>query len=106
VPQPEKLGADAPLAIAAVREDKSGARPRVIVEVTAPAGAEVDLFAEGPNPEWALPLPEQRQAAQPDRREFAFDVDGLPPDTKADGAELTLTLVGPKRAIAVKTHLD
>jgi hypothetical protein len=74
--------------------------------VTAPAGTKVALFAEGPTPDWALPLPDQQPTTKPGRREFAFALDGLPPDAKSHGAELTLTLASPARAIVVKTHLD
>ena len=48
VPRPAKLGAHAPLAIDAIRRDDSGPRPRIIVEVTAPAAGKIDLLAEGP----------------------------------------------------------
>lgn len=106
VPQPAALGAPGALAVRAVQRDNGGPRPRIAVDVVAPPTAAVDLFAEGPTPDWALPLPEREAAPAPGLIRFSFDLDGLPPGTAADGAELTLTLVAPPRAIEVKSHLD
>jgi len=39
-------------------------------------------------------------------RQFSFDLDGLPPDAKAQGAALTITAVSHDDAIEVLTHLD
>ena len=58
VPQPRALGADAALAVKTVTREDGGKLPRILVDVAAPAGAKVDLFAEGPAPDWALPVPE------------------------------------------------
>jgi DsbC/DsbD-like thiol-disulfide interchange protein len=93
------------LAILAVHRQPGGAHDRVVVDVAAPAGATVDLFAEGPNPDWSLPLPEQT-GIQGNVRQFSFDLDGLPPDAQAEGATLTLTAVSGDDAIEVAAHLD
>jgi len=88
--------------------DASG-HGRVIVEVAAPANAPVNLFVEGPTPDWALPLPELRDpeaGGTSAMRRFTFDLDGLPPGAHAKGALLTLTAVSPGDAIEVKTRLD
>lgn len=98
-------GQVAGLAILAVRRQPGDAHDRVIVDVAAPAGKPVNLFAEGPNPDWALPLPEQT-AVHGTVRQFAFDLDGLPPDAHAEGAMLTLTAVSEDDAIEVTAHLD
>jgi hypothetical protein len=76
-----------------------------LVDVAAPAGAAIDLFVEGPTPDWSLPLPEQT-GANGAIRQFVFDLEGLPPDAKADGAALRLTAVTSDDAIEVTTHLD
>jgi hypothetical protein len=78
-----------------------------VVEVTAPQDAPVELFVEGPTPDWALPLPETEKSAsgEPVRR-FSFALDGLPPGAQANGAMLTLTAVSPADAIEVKARLD
>jgi DsbC/DsbD-like thiol-disulfide interchange protein len=94
------------LAILSVHREPGGAHDRVVVEVAAPAGAAVDLFAEGPTPDWALPLPETKGSISGPTRLFTFDLDGLPPDAKAQGAMLTLTAVSDSDAIEVPARLD
>jgi DsbC/DsbD-like thiol-disulfide interchange protein len=93
------------LAIRSAHREEAGAHKQVVVEVAAPAGAPVDLFAEGPSPNWALPLPEPSAGGTGTRR-FTFDLDGLPPGAHADGATLTLTATSPDGAIEVPVHLD
>ncbi len=64
----------------------ASAHQRVVVDVAAPAGAPVDLFVEGPTPDWSLPLPEPEPSAAGNdgaTRRFTFDLDGLPPGAKA-----------------------
>jgi len=105
VPRPGKLGENSALAIRAVQRDPDG---RVVVDLVVPkdADAQTDLFAEGPTPEWALPLPEPVPEAPPGIRRFAFALDGLPPGAKAAGAVLTLTAVAGESAIEVVYRLD
>jgi len=93
------------LAILTVHRQPGDAHDRVVVDVAAPTGAAVNLFAEGPTSDWALPLPEQT-ATHGKVREFTFDLDGLPPDAHAQGATLTLTAVSEDDAIEVTAHLD
>jgi DsbC/DsbD-like thiol-disulfide interchange protein len=106
VPKKAALGEDAPLAIRAVRREKGGAHDKVIVDVAAPAGADVALLAEGPAPDWALPVPTAVEGAPAGMRRFAFDLDGAPPGAKYDGAAITLTAVAGEHAIEVTTRLD
>ncbi len=106
VPRHVALGEPAPLAIKAVRREAGPKLPRVAVDVSAPGDTAVDLFAEGPTPEWALPLPAPASGGPAGVRRFAFDLDGIPPGASASGAMLTLTLVSPKAAIEVTTRLD
>jgi DsbC/DsbD-like thiol-disulfide interchange protein len=94
-----------PLAILGLHRQPGDAHDRVIVDVEAPAGVPVNLFVEGPTPDWALPLPQQ-SAADGAVRHFEFDLEGLPPDAKAEGAALTLTAVSGDDAIEVTAHLD
>lgn len=94
------------LAILSVHREPGGAHDRVVVEVSAPAGAPVDLFAEGPTPDWSLPLPEVTGSSNGPTRRFTFDLDGLPPDAKAEGATLTLTAVSSDDAIEVPVRLN
>jgi DsbC/DsbD-like thiol-disulfide interchange protein len=106
VPKPTALAATGPLALWGVRRENSGSRQRVIIEVTAPDGAEVDLFAEGPTPQWSFPLPEPVESGPGGTRRFAFDVDGVPPGSNIAGAQIRLTLIAGEDAIEVTSHLD
>jgi DsbC/DsbD-like thiol-disulfide interchange protein len=84
-----------------------GAKPTVTVDLGAPAGKPVELFVEGPTPQWALPIPKPAQSAPPGRAQFSFELDGLPPgvDPKSP-TDLIFTVVTGDRAVEVKTHLD
>jgi len=101
VPRRAAVGAPAAPTITAVRQEATG---RVVVDVTS-AGASVDLFAEGPTPEWALPLPEPVAGAPPGTWRFSFALDGLPAGATAAGAELTLTAVTADAAVEVPYRL-
>jgi len=100
-PKPARIGDAAPFGIAAVRREPGNPHPRIVVEVTAPMAAALDLFAEGPTADWALPLPEPIPGAPPGRRWFAFDLDGVPPGVDATGARLRFTLVSDGHALEV-----
>lgn len=100
-PKEARIGEAAPFGIAAVRLERGQPRPRVIVEIAAPATTPLDLFVEGPTADWALPLPEPVPGAPPGRRRFAFDLDGAPPGVEAIGARLRFTLVSGGSAIDV-----
>ena len=109
VPRRVPLGTGGNLAIRSLHRVPGKTPERVVVEVAAPQGEPVDLFAEGPTPDWALPLPEEAPAAPgdaPGTRRFTFVLDGLPPGAQAKGAALTLTAVSPNDAIEVVAHLD
>jgi DsbC/DsbD-like thiol-disulfide interchange protein len=106
VPKPLALGKGDGMTIRAARRELSNGRPRVVVDVAVPEGANVDLFAEGPTPDWALPLPELVAGAPAETRRFAFEVDGVPPGTSIEGVTLKLTLVAGEQAVEVSTHLD
>jgi DsbC/DsbD-like thiol-disulfide interchange protein len=103
VPQPRSLGEGSPLSIRAVRLETP---ERVVVDVMAPPGANVELFVEGPTPDWALPLPEPVAGAPDPIKRFSFALDGLPPGAKSEGALLTLTAVTNDGAIEVTHRLD
>jgi DsbC/DsbD-like thiol-disulfide interchange protein len=105
VPKPARIGDAAPLAVRSVRREADGPHPHIVVDVVAPPGP-VDLFAEGPTPEWALPLPEPTQSAKDGSRRFVFALDGLPPGASPHGAALKLTLVAGANAVEVPAPLD
>lgn len=113
VPRPAPLGpetgamsgASHDLAILGVHREPAQPHDRVVVDVAAPAHIPVQLFVEGPTPDWSLPQP-QSTGDQGSVRHFSFDLDGLPPDAKARGATLTFTAVSAADAIEVPAHLD
>jgi DsbC/DsbD-like thiol-disulfide interchange protein len=106
VPRPRALGAEGPLSVKAVTREDGGKLPRILVDVAAPAGAAIDIFAEGPAPDWALPVPEKIGGAPAGLQRFAFALDGLPPGASAKGAELKITAVAGAEAIETTYRLD
>jgi DsbC/DsbD-like thiol-disulfide interchange protein len=105
VPKRVALGEGGALSIKSIRQETTS-RPRIVVEVAAPAGAAVELFAEGPSPDWALPVPQPIAGAPSGLQRFAFDIDGVPPGASAKGAVLKLTAATTEAAIEVTTRLD
>src|SRR6202171_1893022 len=96
VPKPANVGDPNPLTIRDVKRD---GKSMVVVDVVAPPEAgDVNLFVEGPTPDWALPVPKLLEHSPPGVKRFSFELQGLPPDTNPDGAALKLTLVGGDRA--------
>ncbi|MBI2713343.1 MAG: cytochrome C biogenesis protein [Rhizobiales bacterium] len=88
-----------------VRRVNDAAKPLIAIDLK--ADKPVEIFVEGPTPEWALPIPTPAQGAPADHRHFGFELDGLPPGVDPKGHfELTFTVVEGERAIEVKTHLD
>jgi DsbC/DsbD-like thiol-disulfide interchange protein len=106
VPRKVALGADVALAVRSVRREDGGDRPHVVVDVAAPAGVSIDLFAEGPTPEWSLPLPAAVDGAPAGLRRFMLELDGAPPGVKYEGAMISITAVAGGDAIEVPVHLD
>jgi DsbC/DsbD-like thiol-disulfide interchange protein len=106
LPHKAAVGEGSTLAIKSVRREAAGSRARVFVDVAAPPAATVALFAEGPTPEWALPVPVAVDGAPKGLQRFAFDLDGAPPGATYDGAAIALTAVAGDAAIEVVTRLD
>lgn len=89
-----------------VRRVNAAPKPLVAVDFKAPPG-KIEIFAEGPNAEWALPIPKPAQGAPAGRHHFGFELDGLPPGVDPKGRfELTFTVVEEGKAVEVTTHLD
>ena len=103
VPKPANVGDPNPLTIRDVKRDGTTS---VLVDVTAPETKDVSLFVEGPTPDWALPVPKLVDHGQPGVKRFAFELNGLPPGAKAEGAALKLTLVGGGRAYEFNVNLN
>ena len=105
VPKRVPLDVGSDLAIRSVHREVRDGHELIAVQVGAPEGVPVDLFVEGPTPEWSLPLPELT-GTEPGTRRFTFDLDGLPPGAHADGVLLTFTAVSPEQAIEVVTPIE
>ena len=103
VPKPASVGDPNPLTIRDVKRD---GKSTVLVDVLSPDARTVNLFVEGPTPDWALPVPKQLEHSPPGVKRFAFELDGLPPGTSPEGAALKLTLVGGDRAYEFNINLD
>jgi len=103
VPKPANVGDPTPLTIRDVRRD--GDR-NVVVDVAAPEAKQVSLYVEGPTPDWALPIPKLMEHGPPGVKRFVFELEGLPPGAKVDGAALKLTLVGGEKAYEFNVNLN
>jgi len=89
------------------RRVNNAPKPLIAVDLVADANKTVELFVEGPTPEWALPIPQPAQGAPAGHRHFGYEHDGLPHGGDPKGQfELTFTVVEGDRAIEVTTHLD
>ncbi|MBR1161169.1 protein-disulfide reductase DsbD domain-containing protein [Bradyrhizobium elkanii] len=103
VPKPANIGDPIPFSIRDVRRD---GKNNVLVDVSAPESKDLSLFVEGPTPDWALPVPKLVEHAPPGVKRFSFELDGLPPGAKADGAALKLTLVGGDKSYEFNINLN
>ena len=82
-------------------------KPLIFVELEAPTGKKVEMFVEGPTPEWALPIPRPAPGAPAGHQYFGFELDGVPPGVDPKGPfQLTFTIVRDGEPLEVKTHLD
>jgi len=104
VPKPANVGDPNPLTIRDVKRD---GKSTVLVDVVAPANdKQVNLFVEGPTPDWGLPVPKPLEHSPPGVKRFSFQLDGLPPGANPDGAALKFTLVGGDRSYEFNINLD
>jgi DsbC/DsbD-like thiol-disulfide interchange protein len=103
VPKPASIGDPNPLTIRDVKRD---GKSSVLVDVVTPDAKDINLFVEGPTPDWALPVPTLLGQSPPGVKRFSFELDGLPPGADAEGAALKLTLVGGDRAYEFNINLE
>lgn len=108
VPKPAKVGDASPFSIREVRREGNIVEVDVAVpddKSAAGKDREIQLFVEGPTPEWALPVPKLVKRDASGAQRFAFELDGLPPGASADGATLKFTVAGPGGAYEVNAKL-
>lgn len=105
VPKPAAVGSGQSLVIRSINRLLGMFGNRLLVDVASVAPNRVDLFAEGPE-KWALPLPKPLPAPQGGLRRFDLELDGVPPNTRIDGATLKFTAVGGNQAIEVEYRLE
>jgi DsbC/DsbD-like thiol-disulfide interchange protein len=79
---------------------------RVVVDVAAQNSTGLELYAEGPTPEWALPVPKRVNSDEKDITRFEFQLDGLPAKARPEGAQLKLTVVGADGAFEYNIRLN
>jgi DsbC/DsbD-like thiol-disulfide interchange protein len=103
VPKPASVGDPNPLTI---RDVKREGKSTVLVDVVAPDARMVNLFVEGPTPDWALPVPKLLDHGPPGVKRFAFELDGVPLGIDPEGAALKLTLVSGERSYEFNINLD
>src|SRR5580693_570130 len=88
VPKPANVGDPNPLTI---RDVKREGKSEVLVDVVTPDDRSLNLFVEGPTPDWGLPVPKLVDHSPPGVKRFAMALDGIPPGTNPQGAALKLT---------------
>src|SRR5579864_2206465 len=103
VPKPANIGDPNPLTIRDVEREGPS---EVVVDVVTPDTRELNLFVEGPTPDWGLPIPKLSEHSPPGVKRFSFALDGVPPGVNPDGAALKLTLVGGDKAYEFNINLN
>jgi DsbC/DsbD-like thiol-disulfide interchange protein len=103
VPKPANVGDPNPLSI---RDIKREGKSSVLVDVVTPDARDVNLFVEGPAPDWSLPIPNLLEHSPPGVKRFAFRLEGLPPGANPSGAALKFTLVGGDHSYEFNINLE
>lgn len=107
VPKPANVGDPLPLTITDVkRVGPKGVQVDVEAQDDKKDMKDVALFVEGPAPDWALPNPKPAAHQPKGLRRFVFDLDGLPPGARPEGAALKFTLADGSRAYEFNVNLD
>ncbi|MGR7995545.1 MULTISPECIES: protein-disulfide reductase DsbD domain-containing protein [unclassified Xanthobacter] len=97
IPEPQAVGVAGTPQIVSARLDTGATPPQLVVDAR-DVTPKADLFAEGPDHHWALPLP-QKVALADGLVRFTLPLEGVPPDAALPGAVLTLTLVDMPRSV-------
>lgn len=102
VPKPVSTSDTTPISLKSFRRDGK----TVTVDFATGHTTELELFAEGPTPDWALPIPKRSGGADPGIVRFTFDLDGVPSGAQPEGAALKLTVVGSDGAFEYNVRLN
>ena len=86
-------------------DSASLADKQIRIEAHVENPAKADLFVEGPNEDWALPLP-TRETGADGRTTFVLSVDGVPKGADIATTKLRFTLTDGTRAVEVETPLS
>ncbi len=70
------LGDDSALAVRAAQRKAGRQSSRIVVDVAVPEGRSVELFAEGPAADWALPVPTPIEARPRASSASFLEIDG------------------------------
>jgi DsbC/DsbD-like thiol-disulfide interchange protein len=103
VPKPANVGDPNPLTIRDIEREGTST---VLVDVVTPDARDVNLFVEGPSPDWSLPIPKLLEHGPPGVKRFAFQLEGLPPGANPSGAALKFTLVGSDHSYEFNINLE
>jgi DsbC/DsbD-like thiol-disulfide interchange protein len=102
VPKPVGSAEATPIALKSFRR----VGDRVVVDIAAQNSTGLELYAEGPTAEWALPVPKRISGEEKDLTRFEFKLEGLPANAKPEGAQLKLTVVGADGAFEYNVRLN
>jgi DsbC/DsbD-like thiol-disulfide interchange protein len=102
VPKPVGTAEATPIALKSFRRIGD----RVVVSIAAQNSTGLELYAEGPTPEWSLPVPKRTGSDEKDIIRFEFQLDGLPAKARPEGAQLKLTVVGADGAFEYNIRLN
>jgi DsbC/DsbD-like thiol-disulfide interchange protein len=102
VPKPVGTAEATPIALKSFRRIGD----RVVVDIAAQNSIGLELYAEGPTPEWSLPVPKRIGSDEKDITRFEFQLDGLPAKARPEGAQLKLTVVGADGAFEYNIRLN
>ncbi len=102
VPKPVGTAEATPIALKSFRRIGD----RVVVDIAAQNSTGLELYAEGPTPEWSLPVPKRIDGDEKDITRFEFQLDGLPAKARPEGAQLKLTVVGADGAFEYNIRLN
>lgn len=105
VPGRVALGAGGPFGIDKAQLETAQGGKVVRIEARVANARGVDLFVEGPNDDWALPLPTLKHVAD-GRAEFLMPVAGVPEGVSIADVPLRFTLVDGDRSVEVEAPLS